>query len=191
MKKLLLFFACMMIAISSYAQISVASYTDSLGDSFPISLLLKKEKPSYISVGCKTQHGIASFWIKPNDVDKFRTALTALKDKFAEWSNTAKENDIKDARKDVPIKFPKVKFVWGHSTTFVAIEPFKASWILSNPVDMVVCMALVKYINNKYIDEVFSMTFYSPEDVQALIDALSQANIDAAIQKTKNNDLFN
>ena len=68
---------------------------------------------------------------------------------------------------------------------------FKAKWILSSPVEFVLCMARVTASNNQFVKETFTIRFYSIQDVQNLIDALTQDKIDAAIRTTENSNLFN
>ena len=190
--KLICFVAAIMTAIGLHAQITIADFNDSHGESFKVTLLTKKEKPYRVSIECETKgKSKGEIWIKPSDVQKFRDALVSIKSKFEEWDATAKANNVTEASKDIPIKFPKVEFVWGYSTTFFANESFKAKWVLHAPVEVVLCIASVKASNNQFAKETFSIRFYNFEDVQNLIDALSQEKIDAAMRTSENSNLFN
>lgn len=127
MKKILCLLAAFVTAIGLHAQIQMAEFTNSHNDAFKVQLLLKKEKPYRVSIACETKTGSnGEIWIKPSEVGKFRDALVALKAKYEEWDATASANNVKEAKKDMPIKFPKVEFVWGHSTTFFTDAAFKS-----------------------------------------------------------------
>lgn len=191
-QKLLCLIASILTAISIQANIPVGDFINSHGESFKVVLLTKNDKPYRISIECETKgQSKGEIWLKPTEVQKFRDALISLKAKYEEWDATAKKNNVTEASKDMPIKFPKVEFVWGHSTTFFANDSFKAKWILHNPVECVVCIATVKANNNRFADETFSIRFYQVEDVQKLINALSQERVDTAIKTTENSNLFN
>lgn len=191
MKQVISLVLGVLFCISMQAQTTISEYVNSHGQSFKVRLLIKNDKPYRVSLACEAKGGAGSIWIKPSDVGKFRDALVALKSKFEEWDNTAKENNVNEANKDMPIKFPKVEFVWGISTSFFADAAFKAKWILSSPVEFVLCMARVTASNNQFVKETFTIRFYSIQDVQNLIDALTQDKIDAAIRTTENSNLFN
>lgn len=190
--KLISFFIAVLTAIGCPAQIAISDFSNSHGDSFKVTLLTKKEKPYRVAIECETKgYSKGEIWIKPSDVQKFRDALIALKSKYEEWDSTAKKNNITEAHKDMPIKFPKVEFVWGHSTTFFANDSFKVRWGLKSPISFVLCIAIVDASNNQFAKETFSIKFFSIEDVQNMIDALSQSKIDAAIKSLDNSNLFN
>ena len=50
--------------------------------------------------------------IRVNDLDKFVKSLKKLKEKTIEWANIANENGVYEIKKDIPIKFPRVQFIW-------------------------------------------------------------------------------
>jgi hypothetical protein len=190
--KLLCLIAGILATIGVRAEIAISDYTNSHGESFRVSLLTKNDKPYRISIECETKDkSKGEIWIKPSDVQKFQDALISLKAKYEEWDAIAKKNNVAKASKDMPIKFPKVELVWGHTTTFFANDSFKAKWVLSSPVEFVVCIANVKASNNRFANETFILRFYCVEDVQNLIDALSQDKIDASMRTSENSNLFN
>lgn len=191
MKKIISLLLGALFIISVQAQVSVSEYTNSLGQSFKVDLLLKKDKPYRVTIECKTKTGEGEIWLKLSEVSKFRKSLSELKSKFEEWDKVAKDKGVTDASKDMPVKFPRVEFVWGLSTKFFADDTFKPRWVIKSPVEMVLCMAFVKAWNNEFAKESFSIDFYSIQDVQNLIDALSQEKIDAAVKSLENSNLFN
>lgn len=173
------------------AQTAISEYVNSHDQAFKVNLLIKNDKPYRVSIACESKGGDGNIWIKPSDVAKFRTALSTLKTKFEEWDMVARNNNVTEASKDMPIKFPKVEFVWGRTTTFFASDAFKAKWVLNSPAEFVLCMALVTASNNQFAKETFTIVFYTIQDVQNLIDALSQDKIDTAIRTSENSNLFN
>lgn len=191
-QKIICMIAAFMVAIGIHANIAIDSYSNSHGDSFNVVLLTKKDKPYRVSIECETKgNSKGEIWIKPSDVGKFRDALVSLKAKYAEWNETAKENNITDVSKDMPVKFPKVEFVWGISTTFFANGTFKAQWVYKPIINFVLCMANVKASDNRFVDEMFIIRFYNIDDIQNLINALSQEKIDAVLKASENTNLFN
>lgn len=191
MKKLFLLIVALMSTIGLYAHLPIAEFTNSHDESFKVVLLVKNDKPYRVSVNCETTNkSNGEIWLKPENVAKFRDALVLLKTKYEEWDETAKTNNITEANKDMPIKFPKVEFVWGHSTTFFANDSFKAKWILKSPAEIVLCTASVTASDNRFANETFVIRFYNVQDIQNLIDALSQDKIDIAINKNENSNLF-
>lgn len=191
-RKLLCLIVAIMCFLGASAQVAISEFVNSHGESFKVTLVLKKDKPYKVSIECETSSkSKGDIWINPKDVAKFREALISLKDKFEEWDSVAKANDVTEADKDMPIKFPKVQFVWGYSTTFFADGAFKSKWVLKSPVEMVLCMAMVKASNNQFAEETFILKFFNTDDVQNFIDALDQNKIDASIRITEKSDLFN
>lgn len=53
--------------------------------------------------------GVHNYVVEGKNVIQYRNALIQLRDKYAEWIRVASENDVKDLRKEVSIKFPSVK----------------------------------------------------------------------------------
>lgn len=191
MKQIILFVLGIMFSLCIQAHTTISEFINSHNDSFKVNLLTKDDKPYRISIACESTGGDGEIWIEPSEIGEFRNALSAVKSKFEEWDSIAKENDVKEASKEMPIKFPKVEFVWGYTTTFFAFDSFKAKWFLRSPVEFVLCIASVKASNNQFAKNTFSIRFYEIQDVQNLIDALSQDKIDAAIKTTDNLNLFN
>lgn len=191
MKQLILFVLGIMFSLSLQAQVTISEFINSHNDSFSVNLLTKDGKPYRISLDCESTGGDGYVWIELSEIGKFRDALSSVKSKYKEWDTIAKENDVMEASKEMPIKFPNVEFIWGHTTTFFAFDSFKAKWFIHSPSEFVLCLASVKASNNQFAKNTFSIRFYEIEDVQNLIDALSQDKIDAAIKKTDTLNLFN
>lgn len=192
MKHLILSIICAIMAIGCHAQIQVSEFTIAGDKTYKVVLLVKKEKPYKVSIACETKGGSkGEIWIKPNEVGKFRDALIAVKSKFDEWNQVASDNNVTETSKEMQIKFPKEEFVWGASTTFVGNEALKAKWIVNSGAKIVLCFAKVQASTNRFADEFFTLRFYSPEEVQNLINALSQDKIDEAIAKCNSSSLFN
>lgn len=170
---------------------NVGVYTDSHGESFDIHLICKKGKPQKISIECAYDNNRkGEIWIKIKDVEKFRLTLISVKELYQEWIKIAEDNDVKDVRKEMPIKFPRVEFVWGYATTFLGNAAFTANWVRKAPFSLVICTAFVEASNNQFVDECFNLSFYNPDDIQSLIDAISQENIDKAIKNANAAELF-
>lgn len=53
--------------------------------------------------------GVNDYVVEGMNVIQYRNALIQLRNKYAEWIRIASENDVKDLRKEVDIRFPNVK----------------------------------------------------------------------------------
>ena len=193
MKKIISLFLSLIVFVSIIsANTTISEFKDARGDSQTIVLLTKNNKASKIEIPCKTKGNTKGcIWIKPKDISKFRDYLTILRNKFQEWNDIAEKENVTDFTKDIPGKSPKVEFVWGLSTTFFADDCFKAKYICQGSVKIVMCYAKVNASNNQFASEFFTINFYDIKDIDNLLEALSEENINEALTKVSQGNLFN
>lgn len=161
-------------------------------DNLRVELLKKDNKPYYVCFDAQTKRGYGDVWIKYKDLAKFRQALIDARDKYVEWSNIAKENNVKNFRKDIPVKFPKPIYWWkiagerfyddytGWKMIFSASENFRFAFMLAE----------TKHMKNRYITENYEIVFSCVDDFNSLIDLLDPAKVDAVVGDPVDESLF-
>lgn len=192
MKKFLLI-AVLLVSMVAQAQVAVGSFNNRYAKKeLKVSALMKDGKFYCIEIDCPIKGvGNGFIWVKQKDVDKFRNALIELQAKFDEWKKIAIENNVKDMDKEMPVKFPKVTYCWQlRDSYFATNSPCKFIFAKSDKTIFTCLSYKAVDDTNKYIDERFTLVFYSSEEIQSLVDLLSKEKIDSAIGNPANSDLF-
>jgi hypothetical protein len=186
------------IAICSFivanAQSTIGSFSNQYAQKdLNVSVLLKDNKLYRVEIECPIKGaGRGYIWLKPGDVNKFRTALIEMQGKFNEWKETAIANSVDEYRKELPAKFPKVTFCWTVKDSYFATNsPVKFTFVRTKGKTFALMTYKATDDGNKYIDETFRFVFYSSEEIQSLIDLLDQSKIDAAAGNPVDDSLFN
>ena len=161
-------------------------------DNLRVELLKKDNKPYYVRFDAQTKRGYGEVWIKYKDLAKFRQALIDARDKYVEWSQVADDNNVKNFRKDIPVKFPKPIYWWkfagerfyddytGWKMIFSASDNFRYAFMLAE----------TKHMKNRYITENYEIVFSCVEDFNSLIDLLDPAKVDAVVGDPVDESLF-
>ena len=161
-------------------------------DNLRVELLKKDNKPYYVRFDAQTKRGYGEVWIKYKDLAKFRQALIDARDKYVEWSQVADANNVKNFRKDIPVKFPKPIYWWkiagerfyddytGWKMIFSASDNFRYAFMLAE----------TKHMKNRYITENYEIVFSCVEDFNSLIDLLDHAKVDAVVGDPVDESLF-
>ena len=120
---------------------------------------------------------------------KFRTALFEAKAKFKEWKQVAQDNNVGEFEKEMPVKFPNVKYVWGHGDLFFCDAPFKLRYSRSKEgVDFAALAVHVVADTNRFVDENFVFMFYSESEFDSLLEVLSSKNIEKVMLENADYD---
>ena len=161
-------------------------------DNLRVELLKKDNKPYYVRFDAQTKRGYGEVWIKYKDLAKFCQALIDARDKYVEWSQVADDNNVKNFRKDIPVKFPKPIYWWkiagerfyddytGWKMIFSASDNFRYAFMLAE----------TKHMKNRYITENYEIVFSCVEDFNSLIDLLDPAKVDAVVGDPVDESLF-
>ena len=161
-------------------------------DNLRVELLKKDNKPYYVRFDAQTKRGYGEVWIKYKDLAKFSQALIDARDKYVEWSQVADDNNVKNFRKDIPVKFPKPIYWWkiagerfyddytGWKMIFSASDNFRYAFMLAE----------TKHMKNRYITENYEIVFSCVEDFNSLIDLLDPAKVDAVVGDPVDESLF-
>lgn len=116
MKKLLITLFTLVLTTSVIAQEVYETY--SLGNISVVTKAGKSQGNVYLDL---KEDGTLGLTLKPKQVAKFVEFLTKANDKFNEWTKVAKENDVKELRKDydkvyLPAYFRYGKWQFGIAT---------------------------------------------------------------------------
>ena len=188
MKKLLVILFALLPIMAS-AVITLGDVTTS-GKQYTVEVLMKKNKPYYYCIPCPSNEGgTHEIWLKPDKVAKFRTALFEAKAKFKEWKQVAQDNNVGEFEKEMPVKFPNVKYAWGHGDLFFCDAPFKLIFCRSK--EGVNFAALVTHVTadtNRFVDEKFMFSFYSESEFDSWLEVLSSKNIEKVMLENADYD---
>ena len=151
-----------------------------------------KLKAVYIEVVAEDSKN-ALIVLKGENLESFKTALELCRDKFIEWSNIAKQNNITEMKKSFDIKFPTVDIGWYGSKWWFSLKkkPDFKFLILDSGKMLALWTPKVTASSNRYIDERIYFVFESVEDFNSLISQLNGQRILNELLKTKNDaELF-
>lgn len=138
--------------------------------------------------------------IESKKVDDFKNACNEAKEKYIEWTSTAKENNVTDLRKDIKVKIPKLEgyFSYGDWNFDFNVSPYFVYLITKDKKSGKVSYGLALYTggmqasDNEYIDtDSFCYGFYTLEDIENFISLLdSKLVYDHFGSKNSKEDLF-
>lgn len=192
MKKIFLILFSLICFITSYAEQTVGNYTNSyFGKDYEIEAAEKNGKLQFVYIGVEAKDSKTAFIsVDGKDLELFRTALELARDKYKEWASIAKNNNVTEMTKDIPVTFPKVNIAWlgskwwfpfGHKVNFKFI-------ILDNNKMVASWAPKVTSSSNRYIDENIYFVFSDVDDFDNLIAQLDYQAILNELLKTKNNE---
>lgn len=174
--KLVLSIVCVFFAIGLSAQKKVATYPCKyFGKEYDINASFDDGKSSvYIEVASDSKNAMAMLKFDGTELDQLRKSLGQIKDKFAEWSKIAKENNVTKMSKEIESNLPKATVCWHGSKWFFAFDEkltpkFR---IMDDGSYTVSCIQKVTASSNEYIDETIFLVFSSPSEIEALIKEL-------------------
>lgn len=123
----------LVLTLSSFvqAQKKVSEYSSSFFDkTFEVQASEPKNGIFSFFIHCesKDKHKVG-FILKSNDVPDFINSLNEIKQKFSEWEDTAKKNNVTDFDKEFNTKFNSVRtfFTYGsdwHFESGVRVKPY-------------------------------------------------------------------
>ena len=163
------------------------------GETHNVTVMMKKNKPHYYCIPVPSiDTGTHEIWLKPDKVAKFRTALFEAKAKFKEWKQVARDNNVGEYEKEMPVKFPNVTYVWGHGNLFFGDAPFKLMYHRTKEgADLAMLATNVKSNTNRFADENFIFFFYNEDEIETVIEVLSSKNIERVLLENADYDSTN
>ena len=194
MKKILLLIAFTLLTTSSYAEKIVATFTmsgtkrnieagiDNKG-ALNVFIQVVGEYSDYVMIRVEGEA----------DIKRFIAQLTYCKNKFVEWEQVAKSNNVYDFKKEIDATFPSVEVWWvglewysSHKKNFI-----KPLFLVNNGDAAFGTTGAATHWNNEFITQSFYILFETAYEVQSLIDALDITKIKHALnQEAQTNALF-
>ena len=197
MRKLFLLMVATMSYVCTNAQQTIDSYYTSY---FGKEKSIQASKNSngiynvWIDVAGEYDKDDVSIGIEGEDIPAFINALHQIKQKYAEWDNVAKQNNVKKISKDFEITFPRVTVAWYGSKWFFAFKHILSPRFMvleSTGSSYIVFSDKVQASSNEYIDQKYYLVFSSVNEVNDLISKISPDSIKAKMeQKNSQADLF-
>lgn len=120
--------------------------------------------------------------VDSDKVDEFNKSLLQIRDKFSEWRQIAKDNNVTELKKDVDVKIPNVMIAWYSTEWYFSYRnSLPARYvILDGGRDVIVIGKEATSSSNKYISETIYLTFSEPEEIDVLV---SQLNVEKITDK--------
>lgn len=194
MKKILLFIAFVLLTTSLHAEKIVATYTlfgtkrnieagiDEKG-ALNVFIQVVGDDSDYVMLRIKGE----------SDIRRFRTQLVNCKNKFIEWEQVAKRNNISEFKKSMDITFPKVEVWWVGLEWYSSYDKnfIKPFFVIKGGDAAFGSTGVATHWANEFIDQEFYMLFETAYEAQTLIDALDITKIKNVLNQEKEKyDLF-
>ena len=182
MKKLILLALVLFSSISLFAEKKVASYT-LFGEEKEIEAYVNKKGELCIFIEVLGEYKNDRVMINV-DGDKNITALATawkeVKEKFIEWLDVAKKNNVTNFNKEYPTTFPRCQIWWTGTkwrSTYTGSYLKPRFMVLEDGTSSTTCGGTAKDYDNQYITQKWYQIFQSPDEIQTLIDALDPQQI--------------
>lgn len=196
MKKYILSLIIILFSTNIFAEKVVAIYhSDYWEKDFDIEATeIENGKFSvYIQVPAKNDHTRAMLEFESSDIEQLKATLLQVRDKFAEWSKIAHDNNVTDMNKEMEFKLPLSTICWHGSKWFFSfrhkLQPQFS--ILDDGKHVVSFVRKATASSNQYIDETIYWVFASPQDIDEFISVLNVDKIkEQLLSKEKAADLF-
>ena len=131
--------------------------------------------------------------VSSDKVDEFNNSLLQVRDKFKEWRQIARDNNVTDLTKEVDVKIPNVMIGWyGTQWYFSYRNSIKALYmILDSGKDVIIIAKEATSSSNRYISETIYIAFSEPEEIDELVSQLNLEKITSKLNNETNTlDLF-
>ena len=196
MKKILLLALFLFCFFSLNAQKVVGGYT-SFNRERSIEAYVNNKGVLVVFIQVDGKYGSDRVMIKvegENSIKAMASAWKDVKEKYLEWIEVAKRNNVSDFRKEYPISFPKCEIwwlgtKWRSSFSRDFLKPLFI--VTSNSSMSTSCAGEASDWDNEYITQKWYLLFSNPDEIQSLIDALDVDKILGVLQEdTKADALF-
>ncbi len=193
MKKLLLLLFVLLSSFSLYAQKKVASYTLYEKEN-SVEAFINKNDELIVYIEITGEYKSDKVFIRvagEKNILEFISAWETVKEKFKEWSDVAKKNNVTNYNKDYPISFPRCQIWWSGTkwrSTYTGNYIKPKFMVLTDGSSATVCGGTAKDYDNEYISQKWYQIFKSPDEIQTLINALNIDSIKGALQADSDAD---
>ena len=194
MKKFLLLIAFSLLTTSVYAEKIVATYTMSgTQRNIEAGIDNKGALNVFIQVVGEQSEYVLIRVIGEEDIKRFITQLTYCRDKFIEWEQVAKRNNVSDFKKEIDATFPNVEIWWVGLEWYSSYKKnfIKPLFLVNDGDASFGATGAAMHWKNEFINQSFYILFETAYEAQSLINALDIAKIKSVLnQEAKTNALF-
>jgi hypothetical protein len=189
----------MFVVFGLSAQEKFSNYQNRyLDKNFDIKISIKNKndfKLFIMAYGMDKLYDTGGIVVPKENYSEFLTAIKGAKEKYVEWSKTAKENDVKDFQKYIKVDAQTMGyFEAGDEWNFQFTVWLKFRFKVTEKGEPLLIMDTGKLTSskNKYRDcDGFVIVFTSSEDIDSFLDKISPVKVQSFLDsKTDKNDLF-
>lgn len=135
------------------------------------------------------------FIIDVKKIEQFKAYLTEMKNKYVEWTETAKTNNVTELDKEIPYSNKNTYsagFKYGSWQFDFSVTPTARFKIIDKEILLIIESQKLQSSSNRYIDSKgLVLVFSSVNEIQDLINQLDITKMNESIKKdTSKNDLF-
>lgn len=162
--------------------IELANFQDGFGKEQSIKLALDDDKPLAVIIPCQKEDDTYGFIVQPiNYVFAIESYLNEIKEKYKEWTQTAISNGIEEYEKNFMASGYQYGFIWFNPEKRQGLSGLNAVWKYDKDKDINQIELHAKVVDTLGSCEIttFKLLFLSIEDIECILDAISQSNIKA------------
>ena len=194
MKKILLFIAFTLLTTSVYAEKIVATFTMSgTKRNIEAGIDNKGALNIFIQVVGEYSDYVMIRVTGEEDIKRFVSQLIHCKNKFIEWEQVAKRNNISDFKKEIDATFPNVEVWWVGLEWYSSYKKnfIKPLFLVNGGDASFGATGAATHWNNEFITQSFYILFETAYESQSLINALDITKIKRVLnQETQTDALF-
>ena len=194
MKKILLLIAFTLLTTSVYAEKIVGTYTMSgTKRNIEAGIDNKGALNVFIQVVGEYSDYVMIRVTGEEDIKRFVSQLTCCKNKFVEWEQVAKRNNISDFKKEINATFPNVEVWWVGLEWYSSYKKnfIKPLFLVNGGDASFGATGAATHWNNEFITQSFYILFETAYEAQSLINALDITKIKRILnQETRTDALF-
>ena len=180
------FFAMLLLSlvcfIAKSETIELANFQDGFGKEQSIKLALEDGKPWAVIIPCQKEDETYGFIVQPiNYVFALESYLNEIKEKYNEWTQTAISNGIDEYEKKFMASGYQYGFIWFNPEKRQGISGLNAVWKYDKDKDINLVELDAKVVDTlgSYEITTFKLRFLRVEDIDCILNAISQSNIKA------------
>lgn len=198
MKKVLLLVAMCFCCISVFSQKKIDSWSCSyFNKEYDIECSTELDKNGafdlFIEVAGESENRKVCLDISSKNIPLLIDFLNNIKNKFIEWSNIAKENNVTDTSKEMDFTSPKMTVCWQSSKWWFSFnQRLTPKFIVLKDGTCAISMyKKVSSSSNQYIEQKIYWVLSSPEEIEELIAKIQPEKIIEKLKEEKKaSDLF-
>ena len=192
----------LLVGSKSFCQEKFTTYESSYSkEVHNIQISIKSDEKFSLFIDAKSLdniHKTGGILIDEKNYQNFINGLSEAKIKFNEWIQTAKENNVRELDKEMPIKSRAMGyFLYGNEWHFQYVIDLKFSFKIFESNDelkyyLIVRSGVMQSSKNQFmkVDGVV-LVFSSETEIQDFINTISMEKINEFKNKPKAEDLFN